>query len=365
MKIIYFIHRISASGGVKVLFQHLNLLKARGIEAEIVTLKEGSANIYGDKVRVIKNIDYSYFNADVCVATKPNDILALYSAGIHKKMPICHFVQGDELAELEARIKKLLYLGLPPLSALLHFPRALKYFRRKKRFVKAYSLPSVKMAVSKHICKSIQDRFQQNCFEISNGIDHIVFNPGVVKECMEFGKQWRIVSIGSYKVKTKGIEFILGSIRLLKEAGFSVHLTRIAGVPISSAEKDSGLVDSYYQAIPEGKVADLIRASDVMVLGAMEEEGFGLPAIEAMACKTPCILTLIPAFIDFDEKRDFACFVPPRDSQAIADGVQKIMLNKGYRECLERRGFQVAQNYSLEIIGDRLEKFFSNLLRKD
>jgi glycosyltransferase involved in cell wall biosynthesis len=365
MKIIYFVNRISVSGGVKVLFQHLQLLRARGIEAELVTLKDDFLNIFGDNVRHFKKIEPSNFDGNLCVATKPSDILALFNAGIDRKMPICHFIQGDEIGELETRISTLLDYEVYSLKVLGRLFKAVKYFRRKKLFEKAFRLPTVKMAVSKHLCKLVQERFQEDCFEISNGIDLSVFSPSFCKKGRERGKHWRIVSIGPFRVKTKGIEHVLAAVGLLKSAGFPVHLSRIAGSPISAEEKQSGLVDSYFQSISEGDVARIIQTSDVMVLGSLEEEGFGLPALEAMACKTPCILTKIPAFLNLDEQRDFACFVPPRDPQAIADGVRKIIMNKEYRDGLEKRGFQVAQNYSLDVLGDRLETFYSNLLGKN
>jgi glycosyltransferase involved in cell wall biosynthesis len=365
MKIIYFINRISVSGGTKVLFQHLQLLRTRGIEAEVVTLKNENLSFFGDNARCFEKIELSNFDANLCVATKPADILALFDAGIHKKMPICHFIQGDEIGELETRISTLLDHEVYSLKFLGRLFKAVKYSRRKKLFAKAFRLPTVKMAVSKHLCNQVQERFQEKCFEISNGIDLSVFSPSFCQKNKEGGKQWRIVSVGPFKVNTKGIDHVLGAVELLKLSGFPVHLSRIAGSPISAEEKHSGLVDSYYQAIPEREVVRIIQASDIMVLGSLEEEGFGLPALEAMACKTPCVLTKIPAFLNLDEQRDFACFVPPRDPQAIADGVRKIIMNKEYRDGLEKRGFQVAQNYSLDVLGDRLETFYSNLLGKN
>lgn len=365
MKVIYFINRISVSGGVKVLFQHLQLLRARGVEAELFTLRDESLNIFGKNARIFEKLEPSDFDGNLCVATKPSDILDLFSAGIHKKMPIFHFVQGDEIGELEARISTLFDFKVYSLKILGRLPKAIKYIRRKKRFERAFQLPTVKMAVSKHLCKRVQERFQEECFEVSNGIDLSVFRPSFHQKSMERGKHWRIVSIGPYKVKTKGIDHVLGAVRLLKSAGFPVHLSRIAGAPISAEEKKSGLVDSYFQSISEGEVVRIIQASDVMVLGSLEEEGFGLPALEAMACKTPCVLTEIPAFVSLDEQGDFACFVPPRDPQAIANGVREIIMNKEYRYGLEKRGFEVAQNYSLEVLGERLETFFSKFVSKN
>jgi glycosyltransferase involved in cell wall biosynthesis len=364
MKIIYFINRISISGGVKVLFQHLRLLRARGVEAELMTLKNENLKFFGEDVTCIPKIEYSSFDCDICVATKPRDILALFRAGIDKMTPICHFIQGDQIGELEKRISTHLNYEIYSWRILGNIFKCIKYFRRKKQFEKAFRLPTIKFAVSKHLCDLVKDRFQEECFLLSNGIDLSVFRPNTGQDSKERGKNWRIVSIGHYKSKTKGIEHILNAIGLLKSSGYSIHLTRIAGGPISVEEKQSGLVDSYFQSIPERDVAGIIQASDVLVLGSLEEEGFGLPALEAMACRIPCVLTEIPAFLNLDEQGDFACFVPPRDPQAIADGVRKIIMNKEYRSGLEQRGLQVAQNYSLETLADRLEIFFSNRLGK-
>lgn len=69
-------------------------------------------------------------------------------------------------------------------------------------------------------------------------------------------------------------------------------------------------------------------------------EGFGLPALEAMACGTPVVAanaTALPEVVG-----DAAVFVDPRSVDSIAEGIQRVVDNATLRDLLRRRGTQRA-----------------------
>ena len=68
-------------------------------------------------------------------------------------------------------------------------------------------------------------------------------------------------------------------------------------------------------------MAALYRDTDVFISSSLEGEGFGLPAVEALASGVPAILTDISSYGNMDNTHDFACFVPPREPEEIATAV--------------------------------------------
>lgn len=73
-------------------------------------------------------------------------------------------------------------------------------------------------------------------------------------------------------------------------------------------------------------------------------EGFGLPALEAMACGTPVIVSDASSLPEV--AGDAGLLVPPRDVDAWADALRRAHGDTGWREEAARRGFIEAGRYS-------------------
>ena len=70
--------------------------------------------------------------------------------------------------------------------------------------------------------------------------------------------------------------------------------------------------------LPDDAVPALLRMAAVVAYPALEE-GFGLPALEALACGAPLITTEGTAMAEMAQ--DAACLVPPGDDAALADAL--------------------------------------------
>jgi len=93
------------------------------------------------------------------------------------------------------------------------------------------------------------------------------------------------------------------------------------------------------------------RNSD-LVLFVSTYEGFGMPIIEAQASGRPVVTSnLLPMN---EVAGDKACLVNPYDSNSIREGVEKVIINKEYREQLIKDGKVNAERYSV----DRITKMY-------
>lgn len=69
-------------------------------------------------------------------------------------------------------------------------------------------------------------------------------------------------------------------------------------------------------------------------------EGFGLPVLEAMACGTPVVASDIPVFREWTEGA--ALLVPPKDTEAIADGLYRLLSREEERRHYRQAGLDRA-----------------------
>lgn len=73
-------------------------------------------------------------------------------------------------------------------------------------------------------------------------------------------------------------------------------------------------------------------------------EGFGLPALEALACGAPLVTTTGTPMADV--AGDAAVLVPPGDDEALADAVERVLIEPRLADGLRAAGPRVAGRYS-------------------
>lgn len=140
-----------------------------------------------------------------------------------------------------------------------------------------------------------------------------------------------------------------------------MKLFRVSYTPPSRKELDGNLVDRFYTGLSEKEMAELYRNVDIFISSSLEVEGFGLPAMEALASGVPSILTEISSYKNFDLKSNFAYFVPTHRPDKIVEGVLSLIQDQKLREQYIRNGLEVAKQYSLKITKEHLEKFLRNM----
>ena len=96
--------------------------------------------------------------------------------------------------------------------------------------------------------------------------------------------------------------------------------------------------------LPDAAVPALLRCAAAVAYPALEE-GFGLPALEALACAAPLVTTDGTAMAEF--ARDAALLVPRGDVDALADALQKA-LDEGRNTARTARGLAVAGEHTWE-----------------
>ncbi|WP_238529980.1 glycosyltransferase family 4 protein [Thermus parvatiensis] len=95
--------------------------------------------------------------------------------------------------------------------------------------------------------------------------------------------------------------------------------------------------------IPDELLPAYYRGALALILPSLYE-GFGLPALEAMACGTPVVtssVTSLPEVVG-----DAAVLVDPYDVESIAWGVRRVVEDSSLRKELRRKGLKRAKQFS-------------------
>lgn len=374
MKIGYYIRnyvlkdtfgKSAISGGVKVVSQHVKLLNEMGYETLLVTRNMqtdanlAELNLYEKPILVKADDDIP--ECDIYVGTLYRDVKELFQRGKGRAVHLC---QGYEPIDFESRIKgeviteKYLRKGF---FSIWRYVDILKFKKRIREIESDYALPTVKAAVSKHLAELIQKRYHQKCFIIQNGIDPNVFHHNKRRIWGENGRI-RILSVGPIQVGFKGIPDTLQAIKILKDKGIALEFIRVSPQPPSAKEEVGKLVDQYYMNLKEKEMAELYRDIDIFISSSLEGEGFGLPAVEALASGVPSILTEISSYKNFYEKMDFAYFVPTHRPDKIAEGVLTFIKDREFRERCRERGLDVSKEFTLERTKKDLLNFVESLM---
>jgi glycosyltransferase involved in cell wall biosynthesis len=203
--------------------------------------------------------------------------------------------------------------------------------------------------------------------EIPNGVDLNFFRrlPEVAKV------PGRIIFVGSSEDRKKGILYLL---QALKRLDHDAHLNIIDGrlnperVYARNLVREMGLSDrvKFLEKITREQLIIEYNRAQVVVMPSLFE-GFGLPAIEAMACGTALVAARAGGLAEVVGEGPDAggVLVEPGDERALGEAIAKLLSDPGLRETLAGKGRQrVEKQFGWDKVGERLEQIYKQELFK-
>jgi glycosyltransferase involved in cell wall biosynthesis/GT2 family glycosyltransferase len=322
---------------VKVVFEQSHALAAEGFDVVIVTLDDGPS--WFDlrvPLRTVPDFEAQHLPAaDVYVGTFFTTVPPAAAAG---RGIAAHLVQGYEGDQTHED--------------------------RVRRYIEAvYALPTAKLAISPQLAEIVEERFHQRCRIVRNGIDTTLFHAGE----RALATTPRIVVPGHFDVECKGVPVALQALRILRDQGRQFEVVRISASPQSGAERAILAADAYHHRLEAREVAEVLRSSEIVVSASTAAEGFGLPALEGMACGCASVLSDIPSYRGFAEAvggwTDYAAFVErERGPDAFATAITALLDDPARRAMLGAAGAELAAHYGWDAVGPELAETFRSLL---
>ena len=112
--------------------------------------------------------------------------------------------------------------------------------------------------------------------------------------------------------------------------------------------------------VGDDELAALYRGAIALVIPSIEE-GFGLPAVEAMACGTPVITSNAPALVEITG--DAALHVDARDAGAIGNAMIRIANDQALRADLASRAIARARRFTWKSCAEKTREAYERALR--
>jgi len=319
MKVVYLLNGASLFGGVKVVLQQAEALRALGVAAEVVSPDPApdwfpGARSFYRQVREL--VPEEVGPCDVAVGTIWFTIPAARACSARLVAHLCQCYEAlfDGVRERWAEIEAI------------------------------YRLPTLKLAVSPHLAELIERRTGQPAHWIPQAFDPRAFSPPTAERAPD--GMLRVLVAGSWDLPIKGLHWGLPALRPLAAEGW-LTLVRL-GLEAHPAELALWPEAEWHLAVPPAEVPEIVRGVDAFLGLSDEVEGFGLPALEAMGCARPCLLTDIGASRALDPRQQASLRYPVGDGEAMRAAVQRLRADPGLRAALGRRGRAIAEQFTTE-----------------
>ena len=197
---------------------------------------------------------------------------------------------------------------------------------------------------------------------VYNGMDVDMFqNTGEPRE------ENALLFVGNTEDTKKGLVYLFEAMTMLPE---EVTLTIVDdGPPKKMTAGD--LIKKYkleHRVKFTGKLSydqlvSIYSRKTILVMSSLFE-GFGLPAVEAMSCQTPVVVTTAGSLKEVVSP-DCGILVPPMDPVALKDGIMKLLKNKKMREKMGKNGRKWAvQNFAWSVAAKNTLDVYKDVIKE-
>jgi len=222
----------------------------------------------------------------------------------------------------------------------------------------AYRLPIPKLVVSKPLI-ALCERFTSDVHYIGQVVEDEFYRAVTPRE----HHPPRVLLAGQAQADLRGIAEGYGAVAHARWFHQKLDLIRVSPWA-PSREEPLESVQEFHVALTTDEMTRLMHSCDLFIGPNHREEGFGLPAAEALASGIPSILTSIPSYLSFDETRDYALFAPEENAIELGERLIELLSDPALRDRLRTRGREVAQQWRVEHVAGRLEGFFVERSRR-
>ncbi|MCT3339047.1 glycosyltransferase family 4 protein [Lacticaseibacillus paracasei] len=205
----------------------------------------------------------------------------------------------------------------------------------------AWKLPIHKITISSYLKEKL-DSFGNNAILVQNYI-----NTNKFYLTKTLAQREPVVSLLNHTAAYKNTKLGIQALKLVQEKrpdlGFKVIMF---GNP--SFDENFGFPVSYFQHASFRTLREKVYNQSAIFLSTSENEGWGLTAMEAMACGAALISTRNGGVLDFTEDKVSAVLVPSDDPELIAEEIIHLLSDDHLRVRIARAGYERVREFSFE-----------------
>ena len=343
MRIVFTLPIIGMAGGFKVIFEYSNRLREKGHEVSVVyplipAYKKPLVKIFGAARNIYRGNTVDWFNLKADLIRVPT----LSS----KHVPDADIVVASwwETAYYVSKYG-------PNKGEKFYLSQHYETWGGPKEKVdETYRLGLHNIVISswlKNILKNLGAPVEAL---IPNGVNSEEFYPEEVprEDC-----DIRIL-MPYRKEKWKGIEDGVKAFEIVKKVHHNTKLVMFGPRP-KMGELPSGV--EFHVRPTNDELRRIYNSCDIFCFPS-RVEGFGLPPMEAMACKIPVVTTNTGAVLDYALPGKTALISQPMDVKSMANNILELLDNESRRKTIAEMGYQHIQQFTWDKATNKLEQIF-------
>ncbi|MDQ0215304.1 glycosyltransferase involved in cell wall biosynthesis [Oikeobacillus pervagus] len=273
----------------------------------------------------------------------PSGVLGLLFKKLWKTKLVvtAHGGDIDKMARKNAKIHRWTKEILKQADEVIAVGHELKATIEEEFYVHRNKITLLNMGVNREIFYPMDRQEAKRKLQLMEDKPHLLFVGNLIEQK---GLLELFQAVSSLKKENGAVR--LSVIGANKDAHFYGVLTRL--------QKELQLEeDIHFLGVKnQQEVALWMSASDVFVLPS-HIEGFGLVALEAMACGTPVVGTNVGG-LKYLLAEGAGCIVEVQNPSKLQDGIEKVLHERTFRSQLIEKGLQNAEENDQEKIIDKL-----------
>lgn len=221
------------------------------------------------------------------------------------------------------------------------------------RAQKTYWLPLHKVVISKWLQEVMRVLYRDvSCSLVENAVDHVQFDAPLRRKQTE-------LTVGMLISAFEGKNSALGISAIIQA---KQRLPNLRVVAFGSHPAPDTLPDwvEYYLSPPQNKIPEIYASCDAWLFTS-RSEGFGLPILEAMACRTPVLSTYAgaaPEIISANNGR-----LLPDSVEAFVQAITEFAnMEDSDWQTLSDNAYRKAKEYSWDVAAKKFELILKNLI---
>lgn len=203
---------------------------------------------------------------------------------------------------------------------------------------------------------------------INGGVDLDLFRPSDrLAARSKLGLSGEVLLYVGRMDRVKGLDVLLRAVALLKHRP-ALKLIVVGGsgeetelLRCQALANSLGLEVRFAGATPQEELPTYYHAADLLVVPS-HYESFGLVAVEALACGTPVIASMVGGLPTVIREGQNGLLVPWREPEAFAERIERVLDNPPLRATLAANARPSVYRYSWGAVSDRVTALYRDLV---
>lgn len=372
IKLLSIIETLGKGGAERVLVNTVPDLKKSGIECEVAILfdRDDLAKELEEKGIKVHRLSLSYkwnifegvYKLNRLIKKNKYDI-------VHAHLFFAYFYTGlikvfNKNIKTALTFHNLAYNAYPANTFIKKLRKKLDEFVVNKLIDKKTAVSnSVKQHFNKYLNVTNIEMIP-NSFPIKNLRNYYGINENILKQYNLDNKDNFIILTPGRLVKEKGHLYLIEAVKILNKKYNNLIFLIVGNGPLKDNLRNIAPSNVYFLGeMSHDKLMKFYNEVDLVVIPSIHE-AFGLVVGEAMIMKKSIIATDIDGIKEIIENTKEGLLVPPKNSKALADAIERLYKNKLLRMKLAENGYIKIQQFDSNIIIKKWKNFYEELINE-